>query len=616
MGLTELIESAHGRFVGFATNYHDHLAVLPYVVFVVLGVYFLNYYFVQRWDDVLYKAVKEGKVLEVQGAIRKGANLETKRQPRPEWTPLIIATLQNNLAIVTLLLAAGAKTEARDEEGRTSLMLAAQKGFVEIAQALLAKGSDPTAKSYDGWTALIIACYAGHTELVHILLARCGQADIKWRTKQGLNALAIAVGQHHMPGGRMKIIKMLLSNDAKVDSRTLSGWTSLIKAAYGGHDDVMQLLLASGADINAAAQNGFTALIAAAQNGWIDCVSLLLEKGAECNAKTSDGSTALIAACNGGYTEIVELLLSYGADMHVRYKNGATALMAATYRGHKDIAFLLIDRADDDDVGDEGEREGSSSGSGSNKMVDAVNQDGWNALLVAVDRGRLGITTKLILKGSDVNQTSTTGWTCLMSACQHGYEDIVDVLLEHGAECNVSQADGWSPLLIAASGGWENIVRKLLDVTTTTKPALVDGYGSSANLVEGVGEDGEKKKKEHVPTPLVAACSFGYTSIVVLLLARRADRKAVDALGRNCLEIAIALRHLELIDVLVEAGFSASGLDGVRLNWYLVKNAISVGLGRRRQVQAQAQGKNDEQGASAGGVVQGKKRDKGGEKTD
>lgn len=608
MGLTELIESAHGRFVQYATNYHDHLAVLPYLLFVTLGVYFLNYYFVKRWDDVLHKSVKEGKVLEVQGAIRKGANLETKRQPRPEWTPLIIATLQNNLAIVTLLLAAGAKTEARDEEGRTSLMLAAQKGFVEIAQALLAKGSDPTAKSYDGWTALIIACYAGHTELVHILLARCGQADIKWRTKQGLNALAIAVGQHHMPGGRMKIIKMLLSNDAKVDSRTLSGWTSLIKAAYGGHDDVIQLLLASGADINAAAQNGFTALIAAAQNGWIDCVSLLLEKGADCNAKTSDGSTALIAACNGGYTEIVELLLSYGANMHVRYKNGATALMAATYRGHKDIAFLLIDRADEG--AGVGEGEGDGEGSGSNKMVDAINQDGWNALLVAVDRGRLGITTRLILKGSDVNQTSTTGWTSLMSACQHGYEDIVDVLLEHGAECNVSQADGWSPLLIAASGGWENICRKLLDVTTTSKPALVDGYGSSAHLLGGIGEVGEKRK-EHVPTPLVAACSFGYTSIVVLLLARRADRKAVDALGRNCLEIAIALRHLELIDVLVEAGFSASGLDGVRLTWYLVKNAVGVGLGRRRQVQAQ----NDEQGASA--EVHGKKREhKGGEKTD
>ena len=119
---------------------------------VTLCVYFLlRYFFVTQWDDVLYRACKEGDLLNVQKALRKRANLETKKAPR-ELTPLMLATLQNNLAIVSLLLAAGAKTEARDEEGRTSLMLAAQKGHVDCVHALLAKGADPTAKSFDGWT--------------------------------------------------------------------------------------------------------------------------------------------------------------------------------------------------------------------------------------------------------------------------------------------------------------------------------------------------------------------------------------------------------------------------------------------------------------------------------
>ena len=189
-----------------------HEWLIPSVL-CVMGYYLLRYFFVTQWDDVLYRACKEGNLTNAQKAIRNRANLEVTKPPR-ELTPLMIAALQNNLPILSQLLAAGAKTEARDEEGRTCLMLAAQKGHVDSVQALLAKGADPTAKSFDGWTALIVACYAGQTEIVHILLARC--ADVKWRTKQGMNALAISVGQHHMPGGRMKIIKMLLSNDAKV----------------------------------------------------------------------------------------------------------------------------------------------------------------------------------------------------------------------------------------------------------------------------------------------------------------------------------------------------------------------------------------------------------------
>lgn len=127
-----------------------HEWVIPCVVFLSLYL-LLRHVFVTQWDDVLYRACKEGNLLNVQKALRKRANLETKKAPR-ELTPLMLATLHNNLAIVSLLLAAGAKTEARDEEGRTSLMLAAQKGHVDCVHALLAKGADPTAKSFDGWT--------------------------------------------------------------------------------------------------------------------------------------------------------------------------------------------------------------------------------------------------------------------------------------------------------------------------------------------------------------------------------------------------------------------------------------------------------------------------------
>jgi uncharacterized protein len=181
MGLIDLLS----RFV-------DYLVPL---LALALAVYVLRrYLFSNRQDDALIRACRENDLQAVHVALRNRPDLEFSPPPRQN-TALIISVLLNNLAIVTALLAAGAKVEARDEEGRTSLILAAQKGWVDIVQALLARGADPTAKSYDGWTALIMACYSGHTEIVHILLARC--ADVKWRNKQGMNALAIAVGQHH-----------------------------------------------------------------------------------------------------------------------------------------------------------------------------------------------------------------------------------------------------------------------------------------------------------------------------------------------------------------------------------------------------------------------------------
>jgi ankyrin repeat protein len=63
----------------------------------------------------------------------------------------------------------------------------------------------------------------------------------------------------------MKIIKTLIAAGTKLESKSVPGWTALIKAAFCGHVDVIMLLLANGAEIDAVAEDGVTALIAASQ---------------------------------------------------------------------------------------------------------------------------------------------------------------------------------------------------------------------------------------------------------------------------------------------------------------------------------------------------------------
>lgn len=65
----------------------------------------------------------------------------------------------------------------------------------------------------------------------------------------------------------MKIIKILLSQGSRLESKNSSGWTALITAAFCGHVDIVMLLLDNGAEIDAKAEDGLTALIIAAQVG-------------------------------------------------------------------------------------------------------------------------------------------------------------------------------------------------------------------------------------------------------------------------------------------------------------------------------------------------------------
>jgi Ankyrin repeats (3 copies) len=70
----------------------------------------------------------------------------------------------NDVAMVDLLLAKGAKVDLQDSEGTTALVLAAQRGRDEIAEALLEHGANvKLATNKHGWTAL-------HCEIVICLI--------------------------------------------------------------------------------------------------------------------------------------------------------------------------------------------------------------------------------------------------------------------------------------------------------------------------------------------------------------------------------------------------------------------------------------------------------------
>ena len=68
----------------------------------------------------------------------------------------------------------------------------------------------------------------------------------------------------------------------------------------------------------------------------------------------------------------------------------------------------------------------------------------------------------LLLHGADVDATDEHGTTALMVAAANGHEDAVHLLLANRANVNATSYDGGTALMRAALGGHANIVRILL----------------------------------------------------------------------------------------------------------------------------------------------------------
>ncbi|VDN17499.1 unnamed protein product [Gongylonema pulchrum] len=126
-----------------------------------------------------------------------------------------------------------------------------------------------------------------------------------------------------------------------------SGWSSLMYAAYLGHEAVCALLLKSGALVDLCNQNGQTALMLAATCGNLAVVRLLLKKGATTDKQDKAGDTALAYATACSQTSVAEALLDSGADPNIPNEAGMTPTLTACCVGHELTLLALLQNGGD-----------------------------------------------------------------------------------------------------------------------------------------------------------------------------------------------------------------------------------------------------------------------------
>ena len=112
----------------------------------------------RRMDDPALLRAANAEIAQLlleHGADINGGGSDHNIFSRYAWTPLMDATIKNDLERVKLLLNRGADVNHQDRCGESALMLAAEKGYKDILMELLKHGAKLDLKDEEGQTTSI-----------------------------------------------------------------------------------------------------------------------------------------------------------------------------------------------------------------------------------------------------------------------------------------------------------------------------------------------------------------------------------------------------------------------------------------------------------------------------
>jgi ankyrin repeat protein len=209
------------------------------------------------------------------------AGAEVNAKDADGATPLRYALQSGQRAIAKLLIAAGAETVAVKNE-TDQRMLHDAFGDIEWVRLLLANGADTEEKDEDGNTLLHLAARDPNREIAGLLLAH--HADVNARNNRRVTPLSYAAARGHTD-----LTALLLANGADVNAQDNGGDTALHAAALHGHKGVAELLIAHGANVNARNSRGRTPVDEAIRREHKEIVQLLTAKAQGAGANVQSG---------------------------------------------------------------------------------------------------------------------------------------------------------------------------------------------------------------------------------------------------------------------------------------------------------------------------------------
>ncbi|XP_055547871.1 uncharacterized protein LOC129731694 [Wyeomyia smithii] len=199
---------------------------------------------------VLHDAASRGHSELVTHCIGRGADIDVTIKPDLE-TPLMYLSRFGHSEVVAKLLERNANVNAVNDSKKTALHIAAESSMhksskqrLAIIKMLVNAGADVEAITKRGETPLMLASKCGHVDVADILLSK--KIDINTADLDGWTALHWAAFEDHP-----QIIEKLLSAGANVNATTNSGETALMLATKHAQSEAIELLRSNASITNA-----------------------------------------------------------------------------------------------------------------------------------------------------------------------------------------------------------------------------------------------------------------------------------------------------------------------------------------------------------------------------
>jgi ankyrin repeat protein len=268
--------------------------------------------------------------------LENGANVQLRNPINEQTTLMLVIRRFGDIQAIKTMLAMGADVNASDRDGWTAFMdaVSAPSNSLEITKLLIEAGAKIDAKTDNGSTALF---WTTNTDVARLLLSKGANIDVK--NASGDTPLLMAVNS-----GKLPIIRFLIESGANLDIQNKQGETALLRAlrSEGGDStsefDISELLVAAGANATIADKKGETPLMHAVKEIAIGedarearhrLVQQLIEKGADTNSRAIDGISPLMRSASAGNHYMVRLLAQHGANPNATDSDGATPLFWA-----------------------------------------------------------------------------------------------------------------------------------------------------------------------------------------------------------------------------------------------------------------------------------------------
>ncbi|XP_058803919.1 ankyrin-1-like [Phymastichus coffea] len=487
-------------------------------------------------------------------------------------TPLHHAVKSGNREMVVFFVQNNANINAIGARDETPLNIAIAYEHEEIAKYLISKGAIVN-HGFNDDMLLHMAVFNKNEKLVNLLLENNADITVKYK-EDGRTALHLAVTCECS-----KITEIILNKGANINESTNTGDTAFHIATKLGFLNICKILLKHKPNINQKNSFGQTPLYIAVEKGFFDIVTELLHKKPDITKNKlalyfAVGDTdnhrriavelisygfsfdfiytisfeEIISFVNkaviNGHLKILRCLLNFGLDLNLLVSsqvqnNERFFLHAAIKKSYMIITKLLIDHGIDVNMTDEDNCTPIFYAAASNNfnivnllLENYAKVDNYQIFFMVISKANYRMIQHFLKYYKNVNVQDEFGTTALHIAVWNGDEETIQLLFEKG--CKYS------------------IVQDLPHFTEEMRLRIQDHYGKDVL---------EDFRKNIVTTPLHIAARRNYSDIVEALIEHGFNVDCRDSCERTPLHIASLFNNLEVIDVLIEFGADLKAVD-------------------------------------------------------